>query len=495
MISAKTLGFIACLICSLRLDGEQPLDYEVRPLPADNFLEARFRFVNPDPNVVPERILVYLPGTDGDARYLVNNEKFLEACRRCRAAFVGCYFRGEGLPYDLPSGGSGRALDEALNYFAVQTKLPGLSSRPLLMMGFSQGSQFTFNYLCWRPERLQAFAAIKAGGFQLTPQKSSYQVPGVIVAGEHDGVGRIRTSAKAFSDAAGKQSRWAFLFEKNSGHDVTRTGDFVLPFFEAVCGNGPSAAVYRHADSKQAETSPSSAEDLCWFPDNMTAEAWAQMHRAISLTELATAPDPPNLASLVTVSVEPSSFKCENNETKSGIVKIDSKNDHISIDQISISGDGFLLRQSGAGKPPLVASFSFSPKNQEWGCSKGDLVISGKRDDQDLGPIDIGLQAMVQGGAETFPKLIYFGVVAPYGNVTKTVLIHSDKAGSHISSVKCSQEVSANLHPKNKTDDYEMNVVWAPSNRLGQMTGTIEITFDQPEKGTLRLPVVGVVSR
>jgi pimeloyl-ACP methyl ester carboxylesterase len=496
---AKIFGvaFLFWLVVNTSICCGQILDYSATPKSKDNFLEADFRFINPDPATVPDQILVYIPGTDGDARGIVQDPKFLAAAQRCHAALLGCYFRGEGLDYDLPNGGSGQALDKAIDYFATQTWQPQLSSLPLLMVGHSQGAQFTFNYVCWRPQRVKAFAAIKAGSFQLTPQEASFQVPGLIVAGEYDESGRIRTSAKAFAMAAGKHSRWAFLFEKGAGHDVARSGDFARQFLETVCEtNDSSPAVYNHAETESSDEPSSSDADLCWFPDSSTAEAWKSLHQPAALLSLEEKPDGCTLSSLTSIAVDPQVYECENWQTQYGTVEVNTKDDHVLINRISISGNGFFLEGISNGRPPLQVKICFAPKALNWGCLSANLVVEGEKDGQQLEPVEFNVTGLVKGPVTPFPSLVYLGVAHPHEVVNKAVLLKSRQSGVHITDIKSSPDLTVIVEPRDKeTDDFQINITWSPGNRLGRMSGEIEITFDQPEKGVLRIPVVAVVTR
>jgi pimeloyl-ACP methyl ester carboxylesterase len=485
---------IMFLLGSSRAWAVQDFDFQVEPSPGDNFLEAGFRFTNPEPGKVPERILVYIPGTDGDARSVVDDPAFLQACRKCHAALVGCYFRGEGLSYDTPSGGSGNALDMALASFAAQTEQPQLAQLPLLLMGFSQGSQFTFNYVCWHPNRVEAFAAIKAGGFALKPNEESFRVPGLLVAGQYDEPGRIRTTAQAFMGSAGKNAKWAFLFEKGAGHDMTRIGSFALQFLDAVCENA-GEVVYRHADTGEAASSSSSDADVCWFPDEATATTWGTLHQRTPLAELAHMPDPVAVGSVIQVTITPASFSCANGQRQDGTIKLSTSQEGVSVQSISVSGPGVALTGPAGGKLPLQTTLSFTPVDFDWGSVSADITISGEQSGHELAPETITLHSLVQGPVTPAPRLLYLGIAHPQETVRKTIQLKVSGSGAHIAKITSPSDVIATPQEIPGTDDLVLQVTWAPSKRLGSMSGEIRIDLDRPEKGTLRIPVVGVVER
>jgi hypothetical protein len=60
---------------------------------------------------------------------------------------------------------------------------------------------------------------LRSGPFfpRFKPQATSFQVPGLLAAGEYDQPGRVRSIARAFGEAEGQDSRWALLWEKQSG--------------------------------------------------------------------------------------------------------------------------------------------------------------------------------------------------------------------------------------------------------------------------------------
>jgi pimeloyl-ACP methyl ester carboxylesterase len=485
---------IGLFLCSFHARAEQKFDFRVEPSSGDNFLEAAFRFINPSPGEVPERILVYVPGTDGDARDVVDNSTFLAACRKCHAALVGCYFRGEGLPYDDPSGGSGRALDEALDSFAIQTRQSQLVKLPLLLLGFSKGSQFTFNYVCWKPDRIEAFAAIKAGGSTVVSQKKSFRVPGLLVAGQYDEPRRIRGTSQAFANSAGKNSRWAFLFEKGAGHDMTQIGSFALQYLDAVCEN-EGGGVYRHADTPGSAYSPSENADLCWFPNEAIAESWASLYQPVPLAVLARMPDQVSLESLARVLLTPPSFNCKNGKRQDGTIDLSTSQEGVSVQRVSISGQGFALVGADEGKLPKKIFISFAPMDLDWGPVSADLTISAEQTGHELAAETITLHGVVQGPAASVPRLLYLGLAHPQEIVRKTVRLKLSGSGAHATEITSPPDMTATLEKIKDSNDLALNVAWSPSGRLGSMSGDIRIGFDVPQKGNLRIPVVGMVER
>ncbi len=261
-------------------------DYSVTPKATDNFVTAAFRFVNPGADT-PESILVFIPGTNGDGRGVVTDPKYLAIAKACHAAVIGCSFTGIERGYDQPSGGTGQALDDAISHFAAQLHQPGPTMAPLLLIGHCQGGNFTYNYICWKPERVKAFAATKwmSPG---SPKPASFQVPGLIATGENDTPGRRKYITLTFAAATGRNSKWAFLYEKGAGHEL---GDSLLAliqtYFSAVCLPKPGdAPTLVNAETGNSETPRSVAAGVCWFPNQASADAWKALHKPTALESL-----------------------------------------------------------------------------------------------------------------------------------------------------------------------------------------------------------------
>ena len=359
-------------------------------------------------------------------------------------------------------------------------------------MGFSEGAQFTFNYVCWHPDRIEAFAAIKAGGFALVPQEESFRVPGLLVAGQYDEPGRIRATSQTFTKSVGKNSRWAFLFEKRAGHDMTHIGSFALQFFDAVCEKA-GEEVYRHAETGKATLLPSAGADLCWFPNQVIAESWASLHQPKPLAELLQMPDPVAAASVIRVAIDPPSFICANGDRQEGTIRLATSQEGVSVRNISISGPGFALAGAADGKAPLQTSLFFAPVDSDWGPVSAEVTISAQQSGHELAPEIIMLHGMVQGPVTPVPRLLYLGMTHPMEAIVKTIRLKG--SGAHVAKITPPPNITATVEKIQGTDELSLRVVWLPSTRLGSMSGDIRLDLDQPQKGTLRIPIVGVVER
>jgi pimeloyl-ACP methyl ester carboxylesterase len=292
--------FLSMVILSASHCGVDALraSYAVFPKAEDNFLEAQFRLLVPNPRQVLAGIIVLLPGTDGDARGWVDDRAWRQCAEDNNLTLIGCYYRGEGLSYDIPDQGSGKALDEALAYFSGTLNQPQFKTLPLLLFGHSQGAQFAYNYVGWQPERVEAFVSVKPGGYTVVPQAASYQVSGVIIAGEHDESQRIKTAVSAILDTKGQGTRWCFLYERNSDHEIGQSAEFARRYFVSVLqADKANQGVWLDPRLGRISKNPDERQiPMGWLPDNKTAQLWQQIHKPAKLQSLLQLPPKPSLS-------------------------------------------------------------------------------------------------------------------------------------------------------------------------------------------------------
>ena len=426
---------------------------------------------------------------------MVTSAAFLSISKACHAALIGCHFRGEGLGYDDPSGGSGRALDEAISHFAEVANEPELTQIPLLLIGYSQGGMFTFNYICWRPERIKAFAALKAIFPILQPKTASFGVPGLLVAGQTDEPERIRAIAKAFLSATGTHSEWSFLLESGVGHEIDpKSIGMTGALFEAVCEETHlDGAVYVNAETGDSETADSTASGLCWFPNQDVADMWKTLHLPMALQKLISMPSRQKLQEFVTVKTGPEEFSCQNGEKQSGVLALSGSTAGVSIDRVQIAGDCFSVSGPSRGLLPMEAIMSFSPHDLPWGRIRADIEIDGSLNGQSLEPLTLSVSGMVKGAVIAIPASLYLGIVSRGDIFDQKIRLKSNQGPVHLVDIKAPSGITVTLETK-ANDDPQIHIHWVAGPRLGKMTGEILLSFDLPEKGTLKIPVIGLVS-
>ena len=470
------------------------LDYTVPPRPNDNFLEASFRLIISSGPKPINAVLVYIPGTDGDGRGIVADPKFLTLGEECHAAVLGCYYRGEGLSYDDPRGGSGRALDEALAYFAAKSCEPQISRVKLLFVGFSQGGIFTFNYVCWRPQRVEAFAALRAIFPSLPPQPESFRVPGLLAAGENDEAGRIRAIASAYGQAEGKNAKWALLLEKQSGHQIGRSFELASSFFEAICrGDSSTTPVRIDTQGKEAGDPAFRGTHSCWFPNREVADFWMELHRPSAWESLETLADTPRLQDFLTIQERPTVYTCYNGQSQVGSLCINSRNTEIALGRVTVTGEGFSLLGTSSSTPPIELKIAFAPRNMLWGQARGDVVITGELSGHEAGAVHAMIYALVSGPLTPIPSVAYLGVVTSGQAIDQTILLKPIQGGVRLTTIHSPEGVIVSVGPEDKIGNIPLYVHWLGGSHFGRMEGQITVSITAPLKGTLRIPVVGFV--
>ena len=181
-----------------------------------------------------------MPGSNGDARAMVEDPVWQAFATKHNLALVGCRITDKPHEqnfledYANVSQGSGDALD-ALSAFASRANHPELGGAPLLLWGMSAGGQFNYEFAAWKPERVVAFVVNKGGIYYtaLVP-RASREVPGVLFIGGKDLDSRVQTITGLFALNRRAGALWALAEEPGAAHIVGRSRDLALIFFEDV---------------------------------------------------------------------------------------------------------------------------------------------------------------------------------------------------------------------------------------------------------------------
>jgi pimeloyl-ACP methyl ester carboxylesterase len=474
------------------------LDYSVTPQMEDNFLESAFRLQVADQTKHPEGIVVLLPGTDSDGRNWVNDPVWQKFAKDNNLALIGVYYRGEGLSYDVPDQGSGKALDQALGYFADTLRDPQFRQLPLLLYGHSQGAQFAFNYVGWRPERVLAFASIKPGGYAVVPQTASFLVPGLLIAGEHDESSRIRTAVSAFLDTRGKDTKWCFLYEKDSGHEIGKIADFTRSYFESVLHPEKDKGIWLDPESGRMSKNPDGRQiPMGWVPDNKIARLWQQIHKPARLQALLQLPPKPSLSMVLNVLKQGEILACENSQQVSNTIQFSLKSaDSVTIKSVKVSGVGFSLQTDGKQQAlPMECRVNFAPKQLPWGPRRGVLHMEAQVNGLDAEPLEIDLLGIVQGVAESNPSSLYLGVVKSGVTIEKDIKLASRSGKIVVRSITVPNSDQFQFRQSEQQDGLVLHMQWQSGPRLGIVYNTIQVQLSSPEEGFLHIPVIGFVEK
>lgn len=303
--------------------GATLLDFEAPRRGQGNFSKAAFRFWMPDDAKELRGLLVLVPGLDGDGRGMAGDKRWQDLAVKWGFGIVACQMTGMsgGEAYYLAEAGTGDALLRSLKDFGEKSHHPEVSSLPFVMWGHSAGGQFNYCFACWKPDRVIAFCAIKGGFYPAKSNSKVRKVPALFFIGQDDSDIRIKNITKLFEENRSQDALWALAIEPNSGHEVGKTIELVVPFFEGAIAQRlleapKSAATLKPAietagclgdlPTKQllGKTAPKFRKDSVWLPNQTVGLQWqafvnGQPLPASEALEIpATSPEPPAVSSL-----------------------------------------------------------------------------------------------------------------------------------------------------------------------------------------------------
>ncbi len=279
-------------------------DYTVPP--GANYDVAEFRLWHPDDAGTLRGVALLVPGSNGDGRPMADEPFWQEFATRHGFAILACRFTDKRHDqmfiedYVGVSRGSGQAVLDALTTLADRSGHPELAEAPWVSWGMSAGGQVSYEMAVWKPERTIAFILNKGGIYYtaLAPQ-AAQQVPGLLFVGETDLAFRNDIIRGIFSVNRRAGALWALLEEPGVGHEVARSRDLAVMFFdeviplrlpEAAAANGETEL--RSLDgasgfygSMERWTFESAAEaeapriPVSWLPTERVARGWQAVRR------------------------------------------------------------------------------------------------------------------------------------------------------------------------------------------------------------------------
>jgi dienelactone hydrolase len=274
---------------------------DTKVAPGQNYDLANFRLWYPKDSGPIQAVAVLVPGSNGDGRDMVEEPVWQAFARQHHLALVGCHFTDK--PHELDfieeyvdvARGSGQALLDALNSFAAQAGHPELASARLLLWGMSAGGEFNYEFAAWKPDRVIAFVLNKGGiYYSALISPAARKVPGFFFIGGQDIEFRNNTIKGLFAVNRRAGAHWALAEESDVAHDVGRSLDLTMIFFDEVLSlrlGGTSqagkdmTALKEIADGSgfvgefATKTFQSEGTDLpdhpnAWLPSMRVARAW-----------------------------------------------------------------------------------------------------------------------------------------------------------------------------------------------------------------------------
>jgi dienelactone hydrolase len=195
--------------------------------------------------------------------------------------------------------GSGQAVLDALNQFALAAHHPELTGAPLLLWGMSAGGQFNYEFVAWKPERVIGFVVNKGGiYYSALLSGAARNVPGILFVGGKDLEFRTSTIAGLFAVNRRGGALWGYASEPGAAHVVGRSRDVALVLFDELLHLRldqttplPSGEVVlvplvertgfigdlKTFTYAAAASSPAPTVPTAWLPTERVARAWRGM--------------------------------------------------------------------------------------------------------------------------------------------------------------------------------------------------------------------------
>ncbi len=215
--------------------------YEVTMKPGSVYNMAAFKlWINPDVKKI-RGILMLNPGSNGDGRGNVDDEYWQTFANKHDFALMGTYLTDHMHPnmmiedYIQVSKGSGKAMIDAIDHFAMQSGHEELSYAPFLLWGHSAGGELNYEIAAWMPERVIAFV-VNQGGYYYSsvPQEATRQTPGLFLIGLTDLPSRNTMIKGMYLTNRRAGALWTLAEEKDVAHELVGGRDLAVIFYEEV---------------------------------------------------------------------------------------------------------------------------------------------------------------------------------------------------------------------------------------------------------------------
>ncbi|MFC1885796.1 hypothetical protein ACFLZM_01895 [Thermodesulfobacteriota bacterium] len=211
----------------------------ITPGAEDNFRSASFVLRIPEKVKRPSYILVLLPEFNHNGAMLLEQIPWLAFAEETDAAMVACTFKAMDrnkenyVHYAAAQHGSGASLESAIELLDAKNSSHSFKDLPLLIYGISAGGQLAYGFSCYNPKRMIGFAAIKGGYYFPNPVDGTYSVPGLVVSGEKDLVGRRKAIRTLFESHRKIGAPWCWM-EDAGGHEEAECLSVVIPYFKEL---------------------------------------------------------------------------------------------------------------------------------------------------------------------------------------------------------------------------------------------------------------------
>ncbi len=212
-------------------DKDTPYHFETEH---PDFKALRFLLNVPKEVVKPKAILVLVPGSNSDGRYMIYDKFWVDYAVKQNLALVGCHFQDKDPSLKIEGyveniGVSGEALIEAIDWWGHEGLIP--DDLNLLMWGHSAGGEFNYEFNNWFPERVLAFVVNKGGCYKTgLCSKEARSNPGYFFMGIHD-LERRRDVVKGLWRLNHQVGANWVLMEEDCHHEVHNSEALSLDLF------------------------------------------------------------------------------------------------------------------------------------------------------------------------------------------------------------------------------------------------------------------------
>ncbi len=244
--------------------------YRVFPTDADNFQAAEFRLWIPETTDPIRAVVVLTHSYNSNGLGFAYSSYWQNFAKNENVAILAVYLGNVSTStnsYTDADGGSGKALLKSLEILAEEKGQGYIKDLPLLMRGYSAGGVFSYSFSGFLPERMLAFANIRGGSLNPTPENNN-RIPGLLFYGENDSP---QSNSRIVGVIAAKRiegANWALVMEPGMDHFGPLEGpeDMIQSFFSTVLAKRLEPGTNKIKDI---------AEDEGWLGSNSKLEAYS----------------------------------------------------------------------------------------------------------------------------------------------------------------------------------------------------------------------------
>ncbi len=244
--------------------------YSVFPTTEDNFKVAEFRLWIPEASENLKAVAVLTHSYNSNGLGYANSAYWQNFAKAENIAILAVHLKNlesTSVSYTEAHRGSGKALVNSLEILAKESGHAYIKDLPFLMRGYSAGGVFSHSFSGYLPERMLAFANIRGGSMNDTPD-SNIRIPGLLFYGEIDSPQRNNQIVEVIADKRGEGANWALIMEPGIDHFGSLEGpeNMIQMFFSSVL------------DKRLDEGSNSLikiSENEGWLGDNVRLEAYS----------------------------------------------------------------------------------------------------------------------------------------------------------------------------------------------------------------------------